>query len=499
MYASRYNIFCLTETWLSDFVFDREVLPRDFVIYRTDRPSRGGGVLIAVHDSIFSLSVPSPSNLEIVSVKLCVNNLDFILCTVYVPPNSSESYVLSVLHYLSNLVCSYSNCIIVGDFNFPDICWSSFSGTSSLSSSFCEFIFDHNLTQHVMDPTHIMGNILDLVITSAGVNITDLSVTPSVPHIWSDHFMISFSLLCSKLHTHNIKPRYVFDFAKADFVSLCSHLMDVDFSICFQSNDIEFIWFTIKSFIYDAMILYIPKVRLRSQQGPKWFDSNIRHTLNCLRTLRRKYNSCPTSHRQLKIQSLEEQLQAQISSAKSAFESNLLMSLQTNDSTKIYSYIRSITGQNNIPHSLHFNNTSVDSDQDKATLFNRYFHSVYTNSSFSLPNVCDLPQPDSVLGDVSISEDDVFDALTSLDPSKAMGCDGIGPKLLKHRAVALYQPLHHLFCESLAQQYIPFEWRTHLIKPIFKTGDRSSVKNYRPISPLCYFQSTRKDCVQPYY
>ena len=63
--------------------------------------------------------------------------------------------------------------------------------------------------------------------------------------------------------------------------------------------------------------------------------------------------------------------------------------------------------------------------------------------------------------------------------------DGIGPKLLKHCAIALYQPLHHLFCESLAQQIIPFEWRTHLIKPIFKTGDRSSVKNYRPISLLC--------------
>ena len=28
------------------------------------------------------------------------------------------------------------------------------------------------------------------------------------------------------------------------------------------------------------------------------------------------------------------------------------------------------------------------------------------------------------------------------------------------------------------------EWRTHLIKPIFKTGDRCSVRNYRTISLL---------------
>ena len=101
---------------------------------------------------------------------------------------------------------------------------------------------------------------------------------------------------------------------------------------------------------------------------------------------------------------------------------------------------------------------------------------VFTNSSFSLLNICDLPKPNSVLGDISISKDEV---------SKAMGCDSIGPKLLKHCATALYQPFHHLLCERLAQQYIPFEWHTHLIKPIFKTGDRSSVMNYRPISLLC--------------
>ena len=71
----------------------------------------------------------------------------------------------------------------------------------------------------------------------------------------------------------------------------------------------------------------------------------------------------------------------------------------------------------------------------------------------------------------------------SLDPSKASGCDGIGSKLLKDCALALYQPLHHLV--SFSQHYIPVEWRTHLIKPIFKSGDRNPVKNYRPISLLC--------------
>ena len=69
--------------------------------------------------------------------------------------------------------------------------------------------------------------------------------------------------------------------------------------------------------------------------------------------------------------------------------------------------------------------------------------------------------------------------------SRAMGIDDIGPKILKHCTLALYQPVYHLFSMCLSQYYIPHEWRIHKITPIFKSGDRTSVNNYRPISLLC--------------
>ena len=72
------------------------------------------------------------------------------------------------------------------------------------------------------------------------VNIVDLSITPSVQHIFSDHFIVSFTPLCNIIPTLTCKPRYAFDFPKADLGSLCSYLLDVDFSVCFQSNDIGF-------------------------------------------------------------------------------------------------------------------------------------------------------------------------------------------------------------------------------------------------------------------
>ena len=104
-------MFCITESWLSSSIYDHEVLSSDYVLYRNDRVSRGGGVFIAVHTSIPSSLVCAPPNLEIVTVMLSSSSL--ILCTVYIPPTCGESYLLSVIEYLSDLVSSNKNCIIV--------------------------------------------------------------------------------------------------------------------------------------------------------------------------------------------------------------------------------------------------------------------------------------------------------------------------------------------------------------------------------------------------
>ena len=103
VYASN---FCITETWLSDFISNGEILPSGFVIHRKDRPSRGGGVLVA---SLYSSSVCSPSNLEIVSVKMDQSS-DHVICCIYVPPDSPLSYVSSLVLCLSDLVSSFSKC-----------------------------------------------------------------------------------------------------------------------------------------------------------------------------------------------------------------------------------------------------------------------------------------------------------------------------------------------------------------------------------------------------
>ena len=65
-----------------------------------------------------------------------------------------------------------------------------------------------------------------------------------------DHYVISFNPQYFLTSNARSKSCYVFDYSRADYKEICSYLIDVDFNVCLLSNDIEFIWFTIKSFIF---------------------------------------------------------------------------------------------------------------------------------------------------------------------------------------------------------------------------------------------------------
>ena len=143
-------------------------------------------------------------------------------------------------------------------------------------------------------------------------------------------------------------------------------------------------------------------------------------------------------------------------------------------SKPIYTYMRNLTNVNTIPSAVNLDNINAVSDNEKATLFNQYFHSVFTSSNFRLPEV---PRPDHFIDAITITESDVYHALLSLDPSKAMGCDGISPKLLKHCALPL-TPALSILSKFVSTLYIPREWHTHLIRPIYKSGNRNCVRNY---------------------
>ena len=72
--------------------------------------------------------------------------------------------------------------------------------------------------------------------------------------------------------------------------------------------------------------------------------------------------------------------------------------------------------------------------------------------------------------------------LKGLKHHKASGPDNIPTRFLKEAANELAPALGLIFSASLIQGYVPDDWKTADVTPIFKKGDRSTPSNYRPIS-----------------
>ena len=380
-----------------------------------------------------------------------------------------------------------NSILIMGDFNLPDINWSTLTSSAVHSDCFCEFVFDCNRTQLVDGSTHCKGNCLDLILSNTPDSVGSISISPH-SLIQSDQYLLSFTL---PVRNHSsIKPkqfaRYVPDLSKLNYINMAEYLLDVDFSDCLLSTDANFIWCRLRSCILEAIDLLASKVKLKPKKhSPCWFNSSIRHQINRVRTARKKTNAKPTVVNKLKLEDAECCLCDMMSAAKSSYESQLVNEFAFSNNNKIYKYINSIMKSENIPDIMHLNGQSASTDTNKATLFNTFFKSVYFKASESSIPISSHSTSQPSLEFINITDLEVYTALSKLDPTKACGIVGIGPKLLQSCALALYPVIHHLFSISLWYCDIPSEWKLHCIIPIFKSGDRSSISNYRPISLLC--------------
>lgn len=122
VYSSIYKLIAITETWLSHQRLDNEILSTNYVIYRADQDTRGGGMMLAIHESLQSKLLTSPSNLEILTVQVFCGATAVTMCVVSTPPNRDAAYCDDLLVYLK-FISQSGNTIILGDFNLPDINW----------------------------------------------------------------------------------------------------------------------------------------------------------------------------------------------------------------------------------------------------------------------------------------------------------------------------------------------------------------------------------------
>ena len=146
-----------------------------------------------------------------------------------------------------------------------------------------------------------------------------------------------------------------------------------------------------------------------------------------------------------------------------------------------------------LPFTFRFNNQTFDEPKLIAERFCDYFTSIGPNLAKSI-----LPSSKSYRSFLSgnylhsfvlkeTTEQEIINICSSLNPGTALGYDSIPFNLIKTTINLISSPITHIFNLSLTSGIVPLELKIARVVPLFKSGDKSSFSNYRPISVLPAF------------
>ena len=494
---NQFDIIVLNETWLKPSIRNNEIIPfHNYIVFRRDRsvfthppdkknPKKfrrnGGGVLIAVKSDLGlnPIMVKSPCNAEFLSIKLSLpNNKKLCISTCYRVGTLGDENFLQISKRLHNIVKSkqIKGHLVIGDFNLDSIDWALSSATAGLHKRFLDLFADVGLSQLVNYSTHYLGNILDLCLTSLPHIVTNLRVLDLNEAVKSDHSGITLELKykCRKLRT----PSYtIFNFSKANWDALNYDLCRVPWDSLLKLCDIHTAWPKFKCVLNKLCEKHIPKIKVDGKTSPPWFDSDIHKLCRKKDRYRKRFKDTGDETYNTKFKNCRKEIKKAIKTKmRSNFDDDSNPSFVTK---KFWSFVKSSSNSTRIPDTVNLDGIFRSEPADKADIFNDYFC-----QQFSAPSNYNI--------DIDYSNDPLFDfyidfryvrkILSSLNPNKSQGPDGISGKVLKNCAASIAYPITLLFNMSFSQGQIPPDWKLANVVPVHKKGDKSSVENYRPIS-----------------
>lgn len=137
--VSDFDILCFTESHLDANVLDKDITIEGFnTIFRKDRNSFGGGVVIYVSDLLkavrrFDLE---PHNTECIWIEIHNLTFNIFLCCTYRPPSCDKSYWEHIVGSLEKVSDISNHIILVGDLNVVFLTFQTPTNSMKFSQTF---------------------------------------------------------------------------------------------------------------------------------------------------------------------------------------------------------------------------------------------------------------------------------------------------------------------------------------------------------------------------
>lgn len=504
------DIVVLTETWLrdDDIAALGSITPNGYYIYHKARFGREckenntaksnityGGVALVIAETVrsktFLLNI-EVKTFEYLCCKISSPHGNFAVIGVY-RPGSKPATKLFFTEFTSLLE-------IIATFNFPFFIIGDFNirldrpedpNTINLKDLFDLF----SLCQHVSEPTHELGGILDLIITSqvSDCVVNDVCVQPSGI---SDHFLIT----CGYHHVREpfkVSKIPVRRWHNMDLNSFKRDLVSTD--LCGPFNSLNDRTLTDICLLYDRTLtdllnIHVPlemmKLSSRSQRSP-WFNLECKAAKSKAVKLKRIYYVTKNLvDRTNWINELKEN-RVLYQKAKDLYWSDKLQA-NSKDPKKLWSNLNYLLGRGR--------DTGACRSGLNASEFLTFFEKKVSDVALSTQNA---PAPVilstatcSFVSFNEVSEVQVIKLMMSA-PNKQCALDPLPMWLLKQCSEMLGPIITYICNRSFAEGCLPVPQKTALVNPLLKKAnlDPSDLKSYRPISNLPFLSKLMERCV----
>ena len=485
------DVTVITESWLhlsGDEPIISSLTPCGYRLASFPRPSRGGGIAIIYKDCLsshlsFTTSLPFDiHSFEFVEAVSRLPGQTIILSCIYRPPPNTKNKLTNSMFFsefdclLDHYSISTGKLIILGDFNFhydkadhPD------------TKRLCESLSNHNLLQHVTQPTHRHGHTLDWVISRPVDNLViDTDISSSLT---SDHsaVLISLNLPLQKKSRTMVYRRNLNAVVRDDFFSDASDLLS-DHS----STDLP-VFFDLA--LRQLLDKYAPATkRLIPDRPPApWLTPQILSAKRERRKAERRWRSSNlTVHKQM-FYSARSKVSKMISASKRKHFENKILS--STSSKALFSTVNTLLGTTNtspLP--------SVYSKESLPAAFSTFFDNriqTLRDKLDALPSQPCLPDPAFTGTSLSsfhpVSQDEVYKTIQSMS-FKTCELDPLPASLYSDGLLQLLPFITDIINSSLSSGIVPDIFKSAIVRPLLKKHnlDKNDLKNYRPVSNLSF-------------
>ncbi len=241
-----------------------------------------------------------------------------------------------------------------------------------------------------------------------------------------------------------------------------------------------------------------PLIKLSKKRckDKKWITVGLKVSIKHKNRLYKKSLTNPSEINVLIYKRYKAKLRVLLKQSEKDYLSSILIESKQNTKNiwKVYREVLNKCKNNNNQKVSHliFNNNKIENDQDIANSFNKYFSLIGSNLAKHLSKGNEYQKymtnrlPNNMFL-TPITEHELFIEINKLSQNKAPGIDNIPSGIIKLTTDFITTPLTHIFNTSFDSATVPDSLKTAKVIPVYKTNEKHSPGNYRPISLLSIF------------